>query len=168
MHFWKKREAWISTAWKILGAQSVNRWTKFLWSDVKLLRSLARVFKKVIYPQSNRQASVLFPNVVKDPASWQESTPKEKHSRKTTPKDESESKKTTGVEIDLTSSKPIIFLLGSSSDEEDNDDATASTTPNVSDLKTCVKYDFKTCVYPISCEIPRQRLPLPLQLHHHK
>ena len=138
----------MHTALTILGAKSVKRWTAFLWSDVKLLRSLARVFKRVICPNSNQQASVLFPNVVQDPPSWQEEpTPKVTYSRKKKPAEcdevEDESKKV-GAVIDLSSSKPIIFSLVSSSDEEDNDDddSAAGSTPKVSDLKTCRTYSI--------------------------
>ena len=120
----------------ILDAKSVKRWNAFLWSDVKLLRRLARVFKRVIYPNSNQQASVLFPNVVEDPPSWQEEPTPKVYPRKKKPAecDEADESKKVGAVIDLSSSKTIIFSLVSSDEDNDDDDSAAGSTPKVSDV----------------------------------
>ena len=102
------------------------------WSDHILLNNLYRVFKKKILPNSTRQASSLFPDIIKDPSEWEESNEK---SRSPDPRRRKKTmKESQPPESSQKSQTHFVSVI--SSDEEDNEVET--TTDNRKNLvRTC-------------------------------
>ena len=101
------------------------------WSDHILLNNLYRVFKKKILPNSTRQASSLFPDIIKDPSEWEELN--EKSLRSPDPRSRKKTMKESQTPPSSQKSQTH-FVSVISSDEEDNEVEEMSTTDNRKNL----------------------------------
>ena len=123
-------QCYIRVSLELLGkSDSFQRWNKFAYHDLKLLRGVTRAFMKRIKNTSNSSASKMFPKIITDPVNWALMT-EDSSGRQSKPAGKSV-KNTTGSPSTPKKvySEPVIWSLCSTSDEEEEGVPAATRAP---------------------------------------